>query len=362
MKNIFDNDDVTRLAASHHNPDKWDEWIVAEADRISSGADRQDSENELGTNYLTTPLSSIFNNINLNNNENNFQMAYHLKPLKPDYIFPKQNTNFLQNDYSIYWNNQNGNLLNDLNNKKDRLVNENLFLALDTLLEQYLWCIPSATQQGGNDISLYDHSVTTAAIASVLYEYHNQKNSLNDISSIKNGEEKKFLFVTGDVSGIQNYIFDLETTTAMLRARSFEIQALCEVVAFEILERLNLPIFCRISNGRGRFLLMLPNTESSKNELEKLRKELDSYMLKRYYGELALCISDGIEASANDMMQSDVKKLFSKFSQDSSIAKLKKFQKALENTESHILSEDYEKIRGAENICNICMIRASQII
>ncbi|MGC8764834.1 MAG: type III-A CRISPR-associated protein Cas10/Csm1 [Brevinematia bacterium] len=360
LKEILQNreadfDNIVRLSSKHHNPESWDEWIIAEADRLSSGADRQDIDYSIenNSNYLTTPLLSIFSNVNLGK-DFSVRPSHYLKPLEPENVFPRNGINVNSNHYKNLWD-------EFLRNFKSIDFTEKLFISLDSLLERFWWCIPSATQEGGNDISLYDHSVTTTAIASVLYNYHEKNNSLHNVEEIINRAKKKFLFVTGDVSGIQGYIFDLKTTSynaKILRARSFEIQALCDAVVFEILQRLELPIFCRVMNSGGRFLLLLPNTEKTKGTLKVLRAKLEEYMLRHYFAELALCISDGIEASGEDLMQQNAKELFMKFSYDSGNAKLKKFQNVLTNPKTHILGEEYNKIKDASNVCSLCMCRA----
>jgi len=52
----------------------------------------------------------------------------------------------------------------------------------------------------------YDHSKMTAALTSAIYLYHKQNDTLN-IEAVKNYEDKKFLIITGDFYGIQNFIF-----------------------------------------------------------------------------------------------------------------------------------------------------------
>jgi len=66
--------------------------------------------------------------------------------------------------------------------------------SLISVLEKYTWCIPSAIYHTLPDISLFDHSVSTAAIASALYSYHKKKNTLNE-SAIKNRTEKNFFLL-----------------------------------------------------------------------------------------------------------------------------------------------------------------------
>src|SRR3972149_2930094 len=84
------------------------------------------------------------------------------------------------------------------------------FEHFDSLFMIYTSHIPAATVgKVVPDVSLYDHSKTTAAIASAIYLYHKQNGTLNmgDIEKIKDYDDKKFLIVAGDFYGIQNFIF-----------------------------------------------------------------------------------------------------------------------------------------------------------
>ncbi|MFQ5561861.1 MAG: type III-A CRISPR-associated protein Cas10/Csm1, partial [Nitrospinota bacterium] len=177
---------------------------------------------------------------------------------------------------------------------------------------------------------------------------------------IKGRVAKKFLFVSGDLSGIQSYIFNLINTkynAKILRARSFELDAFSHSTAKRILKRLGLPHFCRIMNAGGRFILLLPNTGKVKETLRELRLEIESFCLSRYFGELSLNISEGVEASGEELSKEKAADLFLRISADVAEAKQKKLQTAL-GVSGHVLSREYGKIRGNENVCEICVRRA----
>ncbi|NPV37753.1 CRISPR-associated protein, Csm1 family [Brevinematales bacterium NS] len=351
------DDNLVSLSARHHNPSMNLEWLIAEADRISSGIDREGSGGYSEQGVANTPLQSVFENLY---EESGNSHVYKLGPLTAENLFPQQVSPGL--NYKDHWNNFLGEL-----GKQKISESETLYLALDTLLERWWWCIPASTQQGNTDVSLYDHSVTTAALAPVMYEYHRQKGDLEDIERIKNREEKKFLLVTGDVSGIQRYIFDLKTTSynaKILRARSFEIQILSEVVVYEILRRLGLPIFCRIMNGGGQFILLLPNTRQTRECLSEVRTELQRHCLVRYFGGLSLNVSEGVEVSALDLMMSPeqdgltpIQRTMQKRVQDAQKSKETKYQAVFSCSEDHVLGRYYESISSAQDICGVCEIR-----
>src|SRR5690606_30687902 len=85
------------------------------------------------------------------------------------------------------------------------------------------------------DISLYDHSKTTAALATAIYAYHSECQTL-EIDRIKDDKDPKFLLVTGDLYGIQDFIFAAGGSTGrasakLLRGRSFSVSLIAELAA-----------------------------------------------------------------------------------------------------------------------------------
>ena len=102
------------------------------------------------------------------------------------------------------------------------------FEHFDSLMMVYTSLVPSA--RAGNvvpDVSLYDHCRTTAALAAALYLYHRDTDTMNE-EAIKNYDEAKFLLVTGDFYGIQDFIFKgygdtKKLRSKLLRGRSFAV-------------------------------------------------------------------------------------------------------------------------------------------
>lgn len=84
------------------------------------------------------------------------------------------------------------NLLNDIHSIQDSEP-EQLIETLLFLFEKHLSYTPSARYLSKPDISLFDHLKSTAALAACYNETDN--------------EEKPFLIVAADVSGIQNFIY-----------------------------------------------------------------------------------------------------------------------------------------------------------
>ncbi len=83
---------------------------------------------------------------------------------------------------------------------------DKFFNTLHSIFEKYFWSLPCHTHPEIADVSIFDHLKTSSAIAACLYQYHSFNNILK-VKYIKKDDEKKFLLVGGDLSGIQKYIY-----------------------------------------------------------------------------------------------------------------------------------------------------------
>ena len=163
---------------------------------------------------------------------------------------------------------------------------------LTALVYSHTWCIPSNTQEAVPDISLFDHLKTTAAITACLYQYHHKNESLSE-KSINNAGLTRFIIAAGDISGIQNYLFDIPSTAAggaarRLRARSLFIQLCSEIASHQIIHRLQLPNWNIIISSGGNFYILLPDLPETAEVLEDTQKNIDRWLIKYRHGELAL--------------------------------------------------------------------------
>jgi len=169
-----------------------------------------------------------------------------------------------------------------------------LFNALLSLIYQFCWGICADAREEIRDVSLYDHLKTTSALATCLYLFHLETASLNE-KAIANENEEKFLLIGGDLSGIQNYLYDIANINAKavakrLRARSFRLTLLIESAAVYLLKELRLPSSCLLFSSGGRFELLAPNTTTVKEKLKAIVHEIDQWLLGEYFGQLCLNI------------------------------------------------------------------------
>ncbi len=260
--------------------------IVCEADSISS------TERDEGEVLYGTPLRSIFSSVRLNSGGS--ALYYYPAELDPGKInYPAEKKELKYSDYEQVFEKFDNTLSKILQSfNPDKLL---------MVLEKYTSFVPSKMSIE-NDISLFDHLKSTAALASCLYYYH--LNELDENPNIKNRDEKKYLFVGGDLSGIQEFIYNVTSKGALkyLRARSAFLEFLTHDVAIEVIERLNLTFANIVYVGGGNFYLLLPNTEKAKEVIMDVKREVNSWLLKNYGGDVYLSMAY-VEADGNSVMR-----------------------------------------------------------
>ena len=158
------------------------------------------------------------------------------------------------------------------------------------LLEATTAYIPSSIDQADHhDISFYDHAKLTAAILVAIYE----KLMAEDRSNFKNEcqlqlpdllDEKLFLLVSGDLSGIQDFIYTVAGRGALksLRGRSFYLEIMVETFIDDLLKEIGLNRASLLYNGGGHFYLLLPNTQKVRVTLEESRLKINNQLLEKF--------------------------------------------------------------------------------
>lgn len=274
-------DSAINAAAAHHRPITFLQWIVATADRVASGFERDKFDEEYNNkkerpNHYCARLLTLFEQINLPSvDEGKLQWCYPLKALSPENIFPQpvkavtpSNNTDAKAQYHQLWET----LLAEIRQiPKSHLGNLSLWLDhFDSLWLTLTHAIPSATAFGTKpEVSLYDHSKATATLATALWRWHHES-GLETVAAVREGwGDKKLLLIQGDFFGIQDFIFAEGGNTQkhahkLLRGRSFQVALLAECAALKMLEALELPPTSQIINAAGKFLIVAPNTESRK--------------------------------------------------------------------------------------------------
>lgn len=193
------------------------------------------------------------------------------------------------------------------------------------LLQRYTWCIPSAYYKNTPDISLYDHSRMTAALAAVLDRPEVDDAWLAQIrQQPERSQEDVALLVGGDISGVQDFIYTITArgATSALRGRSFYLQLLTEAIARYVLRRLDLPITNLIYAGGGNFyLLARPGDQAS---LVVIQQEISRVLLQQHRGALYVAVT-GLPLRGMDFFNGRISKAWGRLHERIQRIKLRRF-------------------------------------
>ena len=316
------DDSMINAAAMHHKPETPLQRIIATADRLASGFERTSFEEynqadegleslgEKQVNHLRARMWSILETVTMDGK--NFKKAQHrhlLQPLSPENLFPGSieeveptDDGRAKKEYLFLWEG----FVEGLN-RIPQAHRGSLPLWLDhfdSLMQTFTHAIPSATAakkpSGGfmsvpADVSLYDHSKTTAALAVAMWRFHEARGTVDTAFSEEWRHSwdtlgtDEFLLIQGDFFGIQSFIFaDGEKTkraAKRLRGRSFSVSLLTELAALKVLEVFELPITSQVINAAGRFLIVAPALADAQERLEAVRRTLDSWFLQHTFGQ-----------------------------------------------------------------------------
>lgn len=245
-------------------------------------------------------------------------------------------------------------LRNAISSLKESKDYPNLFAAFDSLLEYYCSSLPSLS----SGVSLYQRAKMKAAISSAMFVYAKEHDF--DREAVK--KKKIFALVTGDATGIQKYIFGVNTyknSAKIIRARSFQIWIQSLLIAGHIARRMGLTNANIVTFSGGKFLLILPNIAKLEQVLDEVRCDLDSLCIDAYSGEIAYVVSSGVKCSIDGLDASNSDEIQKSMRLDSAEAKQKKLQKGIEKKGSQVLEAQYEKLSRAGEVCIACLSNAS---
>lgn len=350
---------LARMASSHHKPDLSDllEMALCRGDCLSAGSDRIVEEHDAGD-FKSARLVSIFDMVALrkkNEISDSEKLHYYsLKPIDKD-AFPTSLAKSRESDYGELFEA----FLTELKKIRLDMGVRHYINSLTSLLEKYTWCIPSSTYHTLPDISLYDHALTTAAIAQALAVYHREEGGF---PGEKSEDAKKFILFGGDLSGIQKYIFGLDKShgtgvAKLFRARSFYLQAITKSVILSLLDRLELLAAAKIMDAGGRFILLLPASARVRDVLPEFEREVQQWFVDRFRGELALNCSYAVELAENDLALKRFQAKLDEFNDHLEKRKLSKFDMLMSAGISPLVAKDYEEF--ADGNCAVCTTNAA---
>lgn len=316
---------VGDLAAGHHfvrregdasyvkDWHNFERWVIAVADRLASALDREGIKNfEQGynrnaemANYKSARLWPIMESIKTSreagsHSEGSFNSRVPLKALRAQQFFPGPKQQVLPADNSagakeyqqLFYE-----FVEELKGLEKFTKNVELwFEQFENLYMRYAGQIPAATVSPAmQDISLYDHSRITAALAVALYQYHSETGK-TEIADVEDNKADKLLFIGAGLFGIQKFIFASGGSTnkaaaKLLRGRSFYVSLLSELVADLILREAGLPVTSLILNAAGQATILAPNLPRVLDSVERVRKKVNDWLIEGFYGQTSLGIA-----------------------------------------------------------------------
>ncbi|MCD8256214.1 MAG: type III-A CRISPR-associated protein Cas10/Csm1, partial [Oscillospiraceae bacterium] len=381
--------DLLRAVRHHHAADLKHlhasedfSFIVYEADNLAAGSDRRALENATGGFSAGANLESVFNLFG-GDAKGGAREAFYLRGLdEPEGAmqFPQAADRIRASvsEYQILYQHLEANFQRRSPAKMS--LNELL-----RILEATMSYVPSSTNRAeAADISLYDHMRLTAAYAAALYRYF-KANGISDYQSHTTGDggralrgQEVFLLVSGDLSGIQSFIYAIPSAGAMksLRGRSFYLEILLENVVDEILCACGISRSALLYTGGGHFYLLLANTEETKEVLARCREEINDRLLRLFGGALYLATAwtpcaaaeflpqaEGGEASAgmSGARRSGTQEVFRRVSEGLAQEKLCRYSPAQLGAMFSPESA-YNRLRDSSRECGICHSSTADLI
>lgn len=322
-------DSLVNAAAAHHRPDTFLQWIIATADRVASGFEREEFERYntsaegtgTGRNHYQARQLTLFEQLRLKGDEvdqRTLNWRYPLRLLSPAAIFPQpastcepQRDEPACEEYGLIWRHFLGQV--------DRIPSshrEDLPIWLDHFDSLWLTCthaVPSATAFGVRpEVSLYDHSRTAAALAAALWRWHEANGSTDAAAAGRlktraDFGDEKLLLIQGDFFGIQDFVFASGAQTRkqaakLLRGRSMQVSLFTEIAALRILDELGLPPTSQVINTAGKFLIVAPNTPDALVRLDAVRREFADWFEQNTFGMAGIGLA-WEAAACNDFLR-----------------------------------------------------------
>lgn len=314
LRNGFDETTALSSLAHHYHKDYTFKSNITliwyQADNLSSG-ERKDIEDEEFEEaewhkevLLASPFSRIRNPVDLKSLERLTYLPLIKNLTLETVIVDETQSPAGKDEYKKLLND----FEDDLKIGKEQVYQINFLLML---YEKYFSNVPSITsvfyhkttreeiKSKHPDISLYDHSKLTAAIAACMYHYYREtypdkwkREVLKDEILCVPEDIKPYLLIGGDISGIQKFIYTITSKGALksLKGRSFFLELLTEHVISKLIKSLGLTRCNIIFAGGGHFYILSHNTPSSIKVITSVRESINNYLLEEFQGALQIHI------------------------------------------------------------------------
>lgn len=184
------------------------------------------------------------------------------------------------------------------------------------VLHKYASALP--TKERGDDVSLYDFAKSKAGIAVCLWRATHDEKLPGEIRD----ESAPIMLLGGGISGIQKFLYDIIGTNASknLKGRSYYLHLLADSVVRHLMRGLELYQGNVVTASGGRFHLLAPNTQSVKDKLLELKKEISNSIFEKYATRLSLEL-DWVPISLTVLERAKIGSVFEKL--DNKIAESK---------------------------------------
>ena len=282
-------------------------YITYIADNITSGVDRRQSNEESDEDASAKIWDTYTNQADI---FNVFGAQTDKRYFKPTVLNLKSEPNFASETYEPFSKGDYAAIVTRIKNELAEFeFNQAQIDSLLNLFEATLSFVPSSTNTKEiADISLAEHSRLTAAFALAIYDYledkgrHNYKEDLFTKASAFY-EEEAFLLASFDLSGIQDFIYNIATSGAakQLKARSLYLDFMSEYIADSLLDKLGLNRANLLYVGGGHAYFVLANTEKTVETLVQFEKDFNQFLLANFQTRLYVAFGWGSFA-AKDIM------------------------------------------------------------
>ena len=282
-------------------------YITYIADNIASGVDRRQSNEESDEEASAKIWDTYTNQADI---FNVFGAQTDKRYFKPTVLNLKSEPNFASATYKPFSKGDYAAIATRIKNELAEFeFNQAQIDSLLNLFEATLSFVPSSTNTKEiADISLAEHSRLTAAFALAIFDYledkgrHNYKEDLFTKASAFY-EEEAFLLASFDLSGIQDFIYNIATSGAakQLKARSLYLDFMSEYIADSLLDKLGLNRANLLYVGGGHAYFVLANTEKTVETLVQFEKDFNQFLLANFQTRLYVAFGWGSFA-AKDIM------------------------------------------------------------
>ena len=245
-------------------------------------------------------LHGIYFTLKLNDNKGNFHFAPHILGEEQNINFPAEAVVTVESDFYRKITDRLAGTLKGIQ------YNSRWFNVLLSELEALTSFIPASSSDSSlSDISFYDHSKITAAIASCIYQYLGNSSFKERLYANKAEfyKEKAFMLFSMDISGIQKFIYTISSKGALksLRARSFYLEIVMEHIIDELLDELSLTRANLIYSGGGHCYMLLPHTKEVIDRVEDFEHKVNNWFIDNF--DVALYIAFGYTPCSAEVLE-----------------------------------------------------------